>query len=58
MGEELEVKERMSTGWGWRVVLDGTSPSFRVFCVRDKERYWRGKYRRVAGVKGMGLNGC
>ena len=31
MEEELEVVERMSTRWGWRVALDGTSPSYRVF---------------------------
>jgi hypothetical protein len=38
---EEEVEERR--GWGWRLVLDGTSPSSRVFCVRERERSRRGE---------------
>jgi hypothetical protein len=34
MEEELEVEERMSAGMGWRMVLDGISPSARMFPVR------------------------
>ena len=38
MEEGLEVDERMSTGMGWRLVLDGTSPSSRMFCIIERER--------------------
>ena len=38
--EELEVEERMD---GRRLVLDCTSPSSGVFCVREGERSRRGE---------------
>ena len=35
MEEKLEVEERMSAGMGVEVSLDSTSPSSRVFWVRE-----------------------
>ena len=49
-------------GWRWRVVLDSTSPTFRVLCVRERERSRRGESGEGGGCEGDGvgrlLMGC
>ena len=47
MEEGLEVEERMSAGMGWRLALDGTSPSSRMFFIIEEKDLDEESGRRV-----------
>ena len=50
MSWRLNVEERMSAEMGWRVVLDGTSPSAHMFHAREIPEL--GEWRRRMRLEG------